>query len=314
MPERPSDEYSSRFGAWDTKAWVRSKPHHVAPFEPSLWFFSVDVSPLFLDPRVRDAPEDIRRALMVLTLYDWLEFTEWLEVGPVNAVCDRLRQAHFLPWLSPEMKADALRVYTDEAGHAEMSHALARAVEEYTGIRSARLRPTFLDSFDALVIDKEPTLAALVELFLAITSETLITGTLNKLPNDATVQQAVRDIAKDHANDEGRHHAYFRAVCIAVWPLLPAEVQRRIGVLLPEMILAFLAPSPPNISRLLARVEYFDGAEREIAEHVCGHEHVARTVRESCSPTLRTFREAGVFEHAVVVDAFRGYHFDVGKA
>jgi len=309
--QRPSDEYQSRFTAWDEKAWVRSKPHHVAPFEPDLWFFSSALSPLLLDPRVASAPEEIRRSLMVLTLYDWLEFTEWLEVGPVNSVCDRLRQPHFLPWLSPQMKADALKVYTDEAGHAEMSHALARAVETYTGLESARLRPSFLDMFDSLMTDEEPTLAALVELFLAVTSETLITGTLNKLPSDPTVQQAVRDIAKDHATDEGRHHAYFRSVCLAVWPRLPTEVKRRVGVLLPEMILAFLAPNPTNLTRLLSRVNHFDNAEAEIANAVCAHPAVAQTIRTSCAPTLRTFREAGVFGHPLVVDAFRSRDFNV---
>lgn len=307
----PSDEYSSRFTGWDQKAWVRSKPHHLDPFTPDLWFFSEALSPLFLSPAVRAAAESVRRELLVLTLYDWLEFTEWLEVGPVNAVCDRLRQPHFLPWLPPEMKADALKIYTDEAGHAEMSHALARGVENYTGVKSARIRPSFLDSFDSLVSEVEPALTELVELFLAITSETLITGTLNKLPNDVSVQAAVRAIAKDHANDEGRHHAYFRALCVTVWPSLPAEVQRRIGVLLPDMILAFLAPSVTNMERLLTRVEVFKGSEHAIAQAVCNDARTTKMVRESCAPSLRAFRDAGAFRWRLVVDAFRAQGFSV---
>ncbi len=274
-------------------------------------FFSADLSPLFISPDVRAACERVQRELLILTLYDWLEFTEWLEVGPVNAICDRLRQPHFLPWLPPRMKADALKIYTDEAGHAEMSHALARAVEDYTNIESARIRPSFLDSFDILVSEVEPTLAQLVELFLAITSETLITGTLNKLPADPTVQVAVRDIAKDHANDEGRHHAYFRALCLTVWPRLPAEAQRRIGALLPDMILAFLAPSPKHLARLLTRVGAFGGRERYVAEEVCAHPQTKATVRASCAPTLRVFREAGVFRWASVVDAFTSREFNI---
>lgn len=309
--KRPSDEYESRFKAWDQKAWVRAKPHQLDPFEEHLDFFSRDLAPLFRAEEVLDAPDRVQSEILTLTLFDWLEFTEWLEVGPVNNACDRLRQPHFLPWIPPGMKGDALKIYTDEAGHAEMSHALARAVETYTGVESARIRPTFLDLFDRLILEQEPALARIVELFLAITSETLITGTLNKLPNDPTVQTAVREIARDHAADEGRHHAYFRSLCLLVWPRLPAEIARRIGVLLPEMILAFLAPDPTGLTRMLQRTGHFGDRAGRIASDICNSQETHESIRTSCAPTLRMYREAGVFDHPGVLDAFRSTGFAV---
>lgn len=310
MPPLPSDEYKSRFAAWDEKAWVRQGKHHSEiPFEPELDFFSRNLSPLFRSSEVRKAPSDVQQQLLVLTLYDWLEFTEWLEVGPVNSVCDRLRQPHFLPWIPAAMKADALKIYTDEAGHAEMSHALARAVEAHTDVQSARLRPSFLDVFDHLATSVEPALARLVELFLAITSETLITGTLNKLPNDPTVQTAVREIAQDHAADEGRHHAYFRALCLLVWPRLPTEIARRLGVLLPDMILAFLEPDARGLARLLERTGHFGVDAGRIASEVCAEPATRLTIRSSCAPTLRMYKEAGLFCDPAVSDAFQAAGF-----
>lgn len=312
MSELPSDEYKSRFTAWDQKAWVRKGKHHSEiPFEPELDFFSRDLTPLFHSSEVREAPSAVQQQLLVLTLYDWLEFTEWLEVGPVNSVCDRLRQPHFLPWIPAAMKADALKIYTDEAGHAEMSHALARAVEAHTDVASARLRPSFLDVFDHLATTVEPALARLVELFLAITSETLITGTLNKLPNDPTVQTAVREIARDHAADEGRHHAYFRALCLLVWPRLPSEVARRLGVLLPDMILAFLEPDPKGLARLLERTGHFGVETGRIAGDVCADQATRQAIRNSCAPTLRMYKEAGLFNDPVIADAFQATGFNI---
>src|SRR6266852_3759766 len=100
-----------------------------------------------------------------------------------------------------------MKIYVDEGGHAEMSHTLIVAVEESTGLKKIKKqRPAFLDILDALVEREEPEFHALIKLFFVIISETLITGTLIKLPKDDTVQAAVRGVARDHASDEGRHH------------------------------------------------------------------------------------------------------------
>jgi P-aminobenzoate N-oxygenase AurF len=307
---RPSEDYRSRFRAWDEKAWVRSKPHQVAPFQPELYFFAPELSPLFVTEAVRRASEGARRHLLTLLLYDWLEFTEWLEVGPVNRVCDLLRQPHFLPWLPAEMKADALKIYTDEAGHAEMAHALSRQVEQYTGVVSARVRPAFLAVFDRMVEVDDPSLALLTEVFLCITSETLITGTLKRLPNDTQVQEAVRDIARDHAQDEARHHAYFRQLCAVLWRRLPQDIRRRIGAMLPEMVLAFLQPYPAGLRRVLESVPELATAKEAIVSEACAHPDTAVGIREMSRPTLRVFAEAGVFADNETAAAFFDYGLD----
>jgi hypothetical protein len=301
--ERWGAEYHSRFEQWETKAVVHT-PHEIAPFEEDLLFFSPAISPLFLHPAVKGAPEEVRRQILVFNLFDWLEFTEWLEMGPVNDSCNLLRRPHFLPWLPTEMRLDALRIYTDEAGHAEMSHALARATERATGVSSLKLRPNFLDDFDEIVKDHDSHLAPLLTLCFAIVSETLITGSLKKLPKDESVQLAVREFARHHAQDEARHHHYFRELCEMLWPRLPRHVRLAVGALLPRMVLAFLAPSWSAMTRILGQFpEVFEHPPR-IASEVVQGQGVKKGIREASLPTLRMFTNCGVFDDDEVLDAF----------
>lgn len=300
----PSERYSSAFAKWDERSWVRSKQHHVAPFEPHLEFFSAAIAPLFLHPRVRAAGASTRSELLVLHLYEWLEFTEWLELGPVNRACDLLRRESFLPWLPEEMRTDALKIYTDEAGHAEMSHALGYSVMKHTGVEPLRLRPSFLDTLDAIVGAEDPEWEPLLTVMFASVSETLISGSLKRLPNDTTVQRAVRDLARDHAVDEGLHHAFFRAVFVRLWPRLDDDMRRRIGPLLPRMILAFLEPSVDAMTRMLERFpEAFDDP-RTIARETADGEELRAIVHEAAVPTMRVVALGGGFEDPETVDAF----------
>ncbi len=79
-------------------------------------------------------------------------------------------------------------------------------------------------------------------IFFTIVSETLISAILSGIPSDPRVVTAVRELVADHAQDEGRHHAYFSRLLEFTWPRLSKAQRALIGPLLPEMILAFLEP------------------------------------------------------------------------
>ena len=79
-------------------------------------------------------------------------------------------------------------------------------------------------------------------IFFTIVSETLISAILADIPADQRVVVAVRELVADHAQDEGRHHAYFSRLLEFTWPRLNKRQRAAIGPLLPEMILAFLEP------------------------------------------------------------------------
>src|SRR6185295_14101103 len=59
------------------------------------------------------------------------------------------------------------------------------------------------------------------------------------IPSDPRVVMAVRELVADHAEDEGRHHAYFSRLLEFTWPRLNKAQRATIGPLLPEMVLAF---------------------------------------------------------------------------
>jgi hypothetical protein len=301
--ERWANAYNSRFQQWEERAVVKTS-HSIVPFDQRLMCFSPAATPLFLDHRIRSASEAVRRHILILSLFDWLEFTVWLETGPVNDACDLLRRPHVLPWLPDEMRADALKIYTDEAGHAQMAYSLRQMIEDATGVKSLQLRPAFLETFRVLVNESSPRYEALLTICFAIVSETLITGSLKQVPQDGAVQEAVRNFAHHHAEDEARHHHYFRQLCEMLWPRLPYELRRSLGPMLPRMILTFLSPSSDAVIRILA--EFPDTFEQpaQVAADLLSSEAVIGSLRESALPTLRMLGGCNVFYDHGVLEAF----------
>lgn len=302
----PSNSYESQFVKWDELAYIRKQPRRATPFDPNLYFYPEALATLFAHPKVAKSPEQIRRKLLVLHLYNYLEFTVRLELGPVNEVSKMLCLEEFLPWLPAQMRDDAFKIYVDEGAHAEMCHRLMMAVQQSTKVERLRLTPAFLRILDDLVSSEEPEYRPLIKLFFVIISETLITGSLVKLPKDESVQRAVRDLANDHATDEGRHHAYFRKVFECVWPRLSRDVRRRIGILLPDMILAFLQPDKSALTRMLESFpEEFPNAAQIVAE-VVAYKSTHDGIVVSASPTLKMLRENYVFDDPAIDNAFVG--------
>src|ERR1051325_9124719 len=87
LSDLPSLTYQSHFQRWDETSYIRKKPRRATPFAPDLYFFSESLATLFSHPKVRGVDEEVRRKLLVLHLYNYLEFTVWLELGPVNEIC-----------------------------------------------------------------------------------------------------------------------------------------------------------------------------------------------------------------------------------
>jgi hypothetical protein len=290
--------YRSSFERWDELSWVRAKPRRSSPFARELLYFSPDQCPVLGHPEVARAP--VGEEILIHALYLYLEFTVRLETGPVNEICAALRSPAFLSWLPPRMKEDALRIYADEAGHAEMTGALLSAVRAETSVEPVPHKPWFLRELARLRGDRRP----MVKLFFVIVSETLITGTLTELPRDQRVQRAVREVVSDHAADEARHHAFFRQLFDLLWPRLPAAERHEISLLLPEIVLAFLTPDVPAWTAVLGRYpKYFPEPGRiaaETAARFTGHSTGARTARA----TLGMLRQAGVLDPPDVALAF----------
>ena len=301
------NHYRSTFSNWDNEAWVRTKPRRSADFRDDLEFFSRKVSPILLAEDVANAAPSVQADLLVFELYRYLEFTVRLEMGPVNEVCTWIRSPTFLPWLPIDMKADALRIYTDEAGHAEMSDRLAKDVARHTGIPLPEMEPEFLEALETLTDNYPPEYTVLIRLLFVIVSETLITGSLSQLPHDPLVQERVRTLAADHASDEGKHHSFFRQLFFLVWDRMPLAMRAKAAHLIPKITLAFLSPDKHALARSLRLFPHMFPDPQRIIEEIVSHPDSKDGIMSGATPTIKMLQSAGVFEIPGVQDDFRSH-------
>jgi P-aminobenzoate N-oxygenase AurF len=289
-------------------------PDLQVPLVDELHYFSPSLTPLLSSAELvlRITPEQ-KVAFEVQQLYSYLDFTVRLETEPVNEVAQLLSRPAFIPWIHPSRRTDALSVYRDEGKHAQWSKRLIDSVHAKTGVEPLDVDPAFLGELNHL-IDSEPgSFGEFVKLFFVCVSETLITGSLNKLPRDEEVQGAVRNLARAHAKDEGQHHKYFKSLFQQLWPTMPYQTRVRIGTLLPAMLRAFLLPDRSYMLRVLeTHAPDVKEADR-IVDGILKSEATADGLRTSATPSLRMFADAGVFGDPIISEAFLRNHFWLPK-
>jgi hypothetical protein len=160
-----------------------------------------------------------------------------------------------------------------------------------------------LEYFHAEIGAVEPEVRTWFELFFVVVSETLISGALLRIPQSPDVITAVQCLVADHAEDEGRHHAFFARVCQTSWPQLPDRLRMRVGLALPRFILNFLTPDYPAMRAFLARHLSPTQVEDVLVESYPPAD-LSSNARNVGKATLRVFEEAGIFELREVAEAF----------
>lgn len=303
-PARRAEPYTSWFRTWESRASVRTRPTRNYDSRPAgTIYFPPELAPETAHPLVSSRGPEAVDIVLLQRLYQYLDFTSELEtttVVPITTQIARLRCGFGVP---PAMQEDAFKIITDEAWHAQFSDSLIRSIRRDTGIAPLRHAHHFHTRLEQIMA-RAGDLQGAAEMSSVICSETLISGFLAKLPNDSRLAPAVRDTVRDHAADEGRHHAYFRAALDHFWPVLSASERRVIGPLLAETILAFLEP---DRSRLLSNVMTI-GLEFDEAQQVIDDAYPAAAVRTDCAiaarSTVRYLANSGVLEDPRTYDAF----------
>jgi hypothetical protein len=303
-----SGEYTSHFERWDALASVRRRPRReFEVLRPGL-YFPPELYPVVLHPLVAAKGDAVVKGMLLQRLYDYLDFTielENLAVIPVAAKISRGRSGLVLP---ERMRADAHKIVTDEAWHAQVSYDFAHQISVETGC--PRLAdeesdvPVFLSRLDRLRERLPHDVMGVESLLFAIVSETLISGILSDIPRDARLPQAVRETVRDHAEDEGRHHVYFRSVLKHLWPALTLSERRAVGPLIPDAIHAFLEPDYRRAACHLSAIGLTcDEIDQVITESWPVHE-VRRSMSDSASQLVRYFTEVGALDDAWTLDAW----------
>jgi len=306
--EDPSaSSYKSPFKDWHEKAWVRHGHQHSYEFDRNLDSWPRDLVPVLKHPNAPLLNENQLQEILILSLYNYLHFTVELETGPVNYIANRIRDTNFLDWLPPTLKNDSLLIYTDEAGHAEMSQELMINVESYTGVAPDTVKPQFLRVLDKLKRERLPVEHDFVTLLFVIVSETLITGSLSKVPDDENVQTVVRDVTRDHAQDERRHHAYFAKLLPLIWQRLPAPLRHEAVLLLPHLLKAFLDIDRAATKRILDRYTSVFPHAGDALVAITSLPEVVSGIQQSAKPTLTLLTREGVMNEPGARDIFEKF-------
>ncbi|WP_073743348.1 diiron oxygenase [Streptomyces sp. CB02115] len=310
--ERPcGPEYVSRFERWDDLASVRRRPRrHFAAAELEL-YFPPELYPVVLHPLVAAKGDAAVRGLLLQRLYDYLEFTtelETLAVIPVATKVSRGRSGLLLP---DRMMSDAYKIVTDEAWHAQFSHEFTCEIEAETrvpwSLRGACAPPAFLSRLDEIRARLPHGLRGAEGLLFAIVSETLISGMLSEIPRDNRLPLSVRKIIRDHAEDEGRHHVYFRSLLAHLWPALGSTEQAAIGPLIPKIIYAFLEPDYVQTARHLRDIGLSDEQVHQVVTESWPTGHVESGVAAAAAQLTRYLAEVGALRDKETYAAFEEF-------
>jgi hypothetical protein len=305
---RPSLTIVSKLANWDTRASVRVKPRRVLRDEDAdgKLFITPELVPVAQHPLVRRLGPGVVRDLQVQHFYRYLDFTTRLELEVIGGVARDIALDRAGLGLPEVIRADAFKLGTDEAHHAYFSDDLRRQVVEVTGIvpRPAAT-PPFLRRLRAIRRDLPPDQKRLAVVLFAVVSETLISGILAQLPRDDRVVTAVRAIVADHAQDEGRHSAFFSQFFAYLWPQLGDDDRAALGPLLPQFIRSFLQPDSRAIRRELARLPLSPDEMDAVIAEAYPAARVLSDAREAAAVTINLFAHNGLMDDPRIGDAFR---------
>lgn len=283
---------------WDRAAGVRTGIRRIfhEESEDGKVFFPAQLVPYLNHEAVRGLPAERLGELAVRHLYQFLLSTTHLETRIVNRAAELIANNRAGLDLSRAAQLDAFKVYCDEGYHALYSLDLADQIAVATGIPIPEW--DYGGLVDGLagagrrLLSDEPRLAQLLQV---VVFETLITAVLNELPNDQSVVTTVREVMRDHAKDEGRHHRFFATFFHELWVQLSPSLRPRVARLMPVLIRGCLDwdAGPVRSSLRLA------GLDRHAAEQVvrdCYGDADLRRVQDICHATVRICESAGVLD------------------
>ncbi|MFD7244522.1 diiron oxygenase [Streptomyces massasporeus] len=299
-------EYKSPFGSWYERSTVRRNPRRiVSEREPGEYYFAPELTPLTRHPLVTELRPELFDQVLVRQLLRYLHFTTVLETLVVNRTVLGIANGSIGVDVPDEMRLDAYKIYCDEAYHALFSADLTRQVRTLTGVTTQEPQdPFFLRRLQGLLQEVPRDLAPIVDILFVVVSETLISAQLSEIPSGGRLVPAVRDVVRDHALDEGRHHAYFAAFLRYLWGSLSPAQRKAAALHVPRLIRIFIDPDEPSIRSELTSYGISQDGARQIVAELFPAELVATHAGSAAKQTVRYFVDLGVLDDLEVHEAF----------
>jgi hypothetical protein len=250
------------------------------------------------------APE-VQAQVLIRQLHGYLHFTVRFELGMINPAAEQIATGATGFELPERTRLEAFGIYCDEGFHALYCADLLHQIEQTTGVSCRSQRYTTVEGrIDEIVGGLPARLAATGRLLVAVVFETLVSQILADLPDDPSVLACVRQVVRDHARDERRHHAYFAQVFGRIWPQLAPADRTVVGVVLPDLLLAVLSPDLFDVVEGLVDAGFDPEVASAVVADVCNPESVLVEARRTAQATLDLFRRTGLLTDPLVAEAF----------
>lgn len=211
------------FSKWYKRSSVRSAPRRLIEARPQYKFFSARLAPFLNHPQLQALPSDQLRNIEIQLLYQYLQFTEYLETAWVNKVMEQIMNKKLPLQIPAPLHQEAYKIYCDEAYHALQAHDTMIQLEKISQKKPLVLAIPLKKRLQQLRKACPEHLQDLFELFFVCVSETLVSQELSEYDNDPTIHPDIQSIMHDHALDEATHALFFKEVIQLLKKQLPLE-------------------------------------------------------------------------------------------
>ena len=197
-----------------------------------------------------------------LQLQRYLYFTINLELLVVNPNLLRLAKQSRTLNLTDDENLAIHKMYIDEGFHALFCVDLVQQVEVMTNIKPKfKSEPSFMRKLK--LMNNMANDEFISGILFTCVAETLITSNLTDVTRQGDTPISVRHVMQDHAQDEARHHAFFKAFIRKIYRENPLSL-RNVLHLVPYSIMAFIEPDREHLRLGMMQV----GVSRADAEQI----------------------------------------------
>ncbi|MEV6551099.1 diiron oxygenase [Streptomyces sp. NPDC051597] len=290
---------------WYAKAGVRRDPRRLLRDElrSGRLYFPPALIPYGAHPLVRALPARAQEALAARHLFQYLGFTTHFETQVVNRATQLIATGGCGVDITADARLDAFRIYCDEGYHALYSFDVIRQIADACGVEPVPYVFTpFRAALDAIGAEALPGQPVLAQLLQVVVFETLVTAILSEVPKDERVLGVVRQTVRDHARDEGWHHAFFAGFFRELWAQNSPAQRVRIARCLPRLIRSSLLPDLRPVRAMLSIAGLGAAQVEEVVADCYGRAGDQRGTRVAARHALRLFEETGV----LAVEGARG--------
>lgn len=229
----------------------------------------------------------------------FLHDTYYVENQLVNPVASNLNRLTFP--IPHNIRKDMAIVMVEEAEHALISLDLVNRLQEIYDFK------VFEDDLEEpLFIRKINDLGSQLEnnsdyfdfmCVMACITETRISRELGVFVKDKSLNTVVKDVCKDHQEEEVYHDSLFRALAHLAWQQSPKEKRWKMANWYAK---GMIARSEPDVQRLAFYLQQVTNWSPEVCrkhiKRIFCKQYIKREVVFAASPTIKLLKSLGVLE------------------